>query len=130
MQRITPTIYLHLIMKALIFSVISFILLSSSCHNPGIASGVPSCIYSEINQNSKNAEWPVGSIKEYQFMGKMVYAFEPDIRRIADGSTAIKDSNCNTLCNVGGFAGPANNQCLGGNFFKDAVYKRTVWQKK
>jgi len=117
-------------MKKVLFSLTFFFLLSSSCHNPEIASGVPSCIYSEINQNSKDPAWPVGTVKEYQYMGKTLYAFEPDTRRIADGSTTIKDGNCNPICSVGGFAGPANNQCLGGNFFKDAVYKRTIWEKK
>lgn len=72
----------------------------------------------------------VGSVKEYEFQGKLVYAFEPDISKIADGAITVKDANCNTLCNVGGFAGPKNNQCNGGNFFADAVLKRTVWEKK
>jgi len=117
-------------MKLLLLPALFFVIIFTSCHNPDIASGVPTCIYSEINKNAKNAEWFVGSVKEYQFLGKMVYAFEPDIRRIADGATTIKDSNCNTLCNVGGFAGPANNQCIGANFFKDAVYQRTIWTKK
>lgn len=116
-------------MKQIYISLILFFLFAS-CRNPDIASGIPSCIYKEINTGSRNADWFVGSVKEYQFQGRMVYAFEPDIRRIADGSTTIKDNDCNTLCNVGGFAGPANNQCLGGNFFKDAVYKRTIWEKK
>jgi len=72
----------------------------------------------------------VGSVKEYMFQGKLVYAFEPDTKRIADGSTGIIDADCNTLCSVGGFAGPANNRCNGANFFTDAVYKRTIWEKK
>ena len=117
-------------MKQVILSSLCFVIVCSACHNPDIASGVPKCIYKEIDDNGKNAEWYVGSVKEYQFQGKTVYAFEPDIRRIADGATTIKDSNCNTMCNVGGFAGPANNQCVGGNFFKDAVYRRTIWTKK
>jgi len=117
-------------MKLVFLSIVCFLFTATSCHNPEIESGVPACIYKEINQNSKDAEWMVGSVKEYQFLGKFVYAFEPDVRRIADGATAIKDANCTTLCNIGGFAGPANNQCIGGNFFKEAVYKRTIWEKK
>src|SRR5258705_10122564 len=117
-------------MKPVLILILSFLYTLTSCHNPQIESGVPGCIYKEINQNSKDPEWMVGSVKEYQFLGKTVYAFEPDIRKIADGTTAIKDVYCNTLCNVGGFAGPANNQCIGGNFFKEAVYKRTIWEKK
>ena len=107
-----------------------FLIVSASCRNPDISSGIPTCIYKQINDNGKNQAWFVGRVTEYQFQGKTVYAFEPDIRRIADGATTIQDSNCNTMCNVGGFAGPANNQCNGGNFFKDAVLKRTIWTKK
>src|SRR5258705_11584296 len=103
-------------MKLAFLSITCFILLLTSCHNPEIASGIPSCIYTEINQSSKNADWMVGSVREYQFMGKIIYAFEPDTKRIADGSTMIKDGHCITICNLGGFAGPANNQCLSGHF--------------
>jgi hypothetical protein len=117
-------------MKLAFSCILLFLLIATSCHNPEIASGIPKCIYKEINQNSRNADWMVGSIKEYQFQEKLVYAFEPDTRRIADGATTIKDANCTTLCNVGGFGGMAINQCNGGNFFKEAVYKRTIWEKK
>ena len=130
MQRNFYNDHLLLKMKAVSILSLSFLLIVASCHNPGIESGVPSCIYKDINQNSRDPEWMVGSVKEYHFLGKTVYAFEPDAGKIADGTTAVKDANCSTLCNVGGFAGPANNQCIGGNFFKEAVYKRTIWEKK
>jgi hypothetical protein len=117
-------------MKFLSVFTIAIFLITSSCHNPGIAKGIPKCIYKEIDAGSQNADWMIGSVKEYEFQGKTVYAFEPDNGRIADGATTIKDGACNTLCNVGGFAGPRNNQCMGGNFFTDAVYKRTIWEKK
>ena len=71
----------------------------------------------------------VGSVKEYEFQGKLVYAFEPDTGKIADGSTMIKDANCNTLCNVGGFGGMAINQCNGGNFFKSQSTRELSGEK-
>ena len=117
-------------MKSFILLIVGTILLFSSCHNPEIATGVPSCIYQDINQSNKDPNWMVGSVKEYQFQGRMVYAYEPDTKRIADGTTMIKDGDCRQICNIGGFAGQANNQCLGGNFFKEAVYKRTIWERK
>jgi len=107
-----------------------FLLIGTSCHNPHIASGIPKCIYKEINQNAKSGDWIVGSVKEYEFQGKLVYAFEPDISKINDGATTVKDEDCNSICDVGGFAGQQNNKCNGGNFFKEAVYKRTIWVKK
>jgi hypothetical protein len=117
-------------MKLISLSIFCFLVTAISCHNLGIASSIPKCISKEINQKSKNADWMVGSVKEYEFQGKLVYSFEPDNRRIADGSTTIKDGDCNTLCNVGGFGGEAVNQCNGENFFKLSVYKRTIWEKK
>jgi hypothetical protein len=117
-------------MRPLTILLLSLTLTAFACHNPGIAPGVPSCVFAEISRESKDAGSMIGAVKEYQYMGRMVYTFEPDTRKIADGATIIKDNNCNTLCSVGGFAGLANNQCLGGNFFKEAVYKRTIWEKK
>ncbi len=117
-------------MKSLYFIVVCIGLTAYSCHNPNIASGIPACIYKEINESSKNPKWMTGSVKEYLFQNKLVYAFEPDITRIADGATTIKDADCNTMCNIGGYAGPRNNKCNGENFFTDAVYKRTIWEKK
>ncbi|MDP4261700.1 MAG: hypothetical protein Q8941_04155 [Bacteroidota bacterium] len=117
-------------MKLVFFLFIFFYFIATACHHPGIASGVPKCIYKEISTNSKNPDWMTGVIKEYLFQNKIVYAFEPDTRKIADGATTIKDADCNTLCNVGGFGGLAIDQCNGDNFFKTAVYKRTIWEKK
>jgi hypothetical protein len=117
-------------MKQAFVFILLAVLIVMSCHNPEIASGVPSCIYKDINEISKDPQSFVGSVKEYQFKGKVVYAYEPDTRRVADGTTAIKDGECRTLCHVGGFAGPQNNQCNGGNFFTEAVFKRTIWEKK
>jgi hypothetical protein len=117
-------------MRFLPVLIVYIFLTISSCHNPNIASGIPKCIYKQVNKNSKNADWMVGSVKEFEFQGKLVFAFEPDNTKIADGSTTIKDAYCNTLCNVGGFGGMAINQCNGGNFFKEAVYKRTIWEKE
>ena len=117
-------------MRLVVFPILSIIVLTSCHHNKEIASGTPKCIYQEISQNSKKDDWMVGAVKEYQFQGKLVYAFEPDTRKIADGATPIKDANCNKLCDVGGFGGMAINQCNGANFFKESVYKRTIWEKK
>jgi hypothetical protein len=114
-------------MKPVFFLVC--LLMAIGCHKPDIASGIPRCIYKDIKENSKTQDWMVGKVDEYSFQGKIVYSFEPDIKRIADGASAIMDADCNTLCHIGGFAGPANNQCNGENFFQNAVFKRTIWEK-
>lgn len=114
----------------LAFILLLTILTANACHNPDIAKGVPRCIYREISAGRKDSNWMTGTVKEYVFQNRTVYAFEPDITKIADGATTIKDGECNTLCNIGGFGGMAINQCNGDNFFKAAVYKRTIWEKK
>jgi len=72
----------------------------------------------------------IGRVEEYLFQGKLVYAFQPDETKIADGSTTVKDADCNILCHIGGFGGPSVNLCNGENFFQLAVLKRTIWKKK
>ncbi len=110
----------------------SVLLLSATCRKSayGIAPGTPRCIYDEIVSNQNNEYWITGTVEEYRFQNKSVYAFQPDEKRIKDGATTIKDADCNTICHVGGFGGPAVNLCNGENFFKLAVLKRTIWKKK
>ncbi|MEI2737710.1 MAG: hypothetical protein V9F01_02880 [Chitinophagaceae bacterium] len=110
-----------------VFSLCVIILSSISC-NKDIAADTPGCIRREINSHGKN--WETGSVDEYFFQNRLVYAFAPDGNIIADGSTVIKDENCNQLCTVGGFGGPQVNQCNGENFFQTAVFKRNIWKKK
>jgi hypothetical protein len=113
-----------------LFILTGLILLGSCNKHFQIASGVPACISQEIKDNSKNPDWFIGSVEEYEFQGKLVYAFQPDTKRIKDGATTIKDDHCNTLCNVGGFGGPSVNLCNGDNFFKQSVLKRVIWKKE
>lgn len=117
-------------MKTVFLPILCLLLTATACHKSDIASGIPNCIYQEIKANMKNPQWAVGAVIEYQFQGNTVYSFDPDTRIIADGASTIKDADCNILCHVGGFGGPAINQCNGENFFQTAVYKRTIWQKK
>lgn len=93
-----------------------------------IASDTPRCICNEIN-NSGN-QWKTGSVDEYLFQNRLVYAFSPDNKIVVDASTVIKDENCNKICSVGGFGGPNINLCNGVNFSQIAVFKRNIWKKK
>jgi len=107
------------------------VILATSCKsNYGISAGTPRCIYDEIANNQTKEDWMIGRVEEYQFQGKLVYAFQPDEKRMADGATTIRDANCTTLCNIGGFGGPSVNLCHGENFFQLAVLKRIIWKKK
>lgn len=117
-------------MKTAYFNIIIILSVLISCKRPDIASNIPPCIYKEIAGNKSDPRWYTGSIQEYLFEGKIVYAFNPDNKIIADGATVIKDKNCNTLCSLGGFGGPKINMCSGENFWQTATLKRTIWKKK
>ena len=120
-------------MKRLLFSVFSVLLLvATACtkNKPDIASNTPECIKNEIEENVENSNWAIGSVEEYRFQYKTVYAFLPDDKIIADASTQIKDSDCQLLCQVGGFGGPGVNMCNGDNFYQSATLVRVIWKKR
>lgn len=95
-----------------------------------IAANTPACIRQQIEQLAADPNNTIGSVDEYTFQNVTVYAFEPDTRIIADGSTNIRDAACKNICSVGGFGGPAINLCNGENFFQKAVLVRNIWKKK
>ena len=119
-------------MKGTLLIIVSLLMIfATSCKSSyGISPGTPRCISDEIANNQKKDDWMIGRVEEYQFQGKLVYAFQPDEKKIADGATTIKDANCTTLCNIGGFGGPSVNLCNGENFFQFAELKRIIWKKK
>jgi hypothetical protein len=110
--------------------VIAFLLILTSCKKGDIAGDIPSCIRQQIVTGKMNPNWTVGSVEEFMFQNKIVYAFNPNTEKIADGASGIVDSDCNTLCSMGGFGGTQINLCNGDNFFQAAVFKRVIWKKK
>jgi hypothetical protein len=87
---------------------------------------IPTCIQTYIDTFRRINQKHVGSIQEYEFQGKLVYAFTPS-KMLADGSIKIVSSDCKSMCNVAGFAGLMNSNCNGDNFFEKAILKRTLW---
>lgn len=98
---------------------------NANCQTTKNKASLPSCIQTFVGNNK--ATWQVGSVEEYEFQSKLVYAFTPS-KNIMDGTTLIKSAACIDLCSVGGFAGPRNNNCNGDNFFEKAVFKRKIWE--
>ncbi len=109
-------------MKALIILLFAFC--TANCQPGKMSTTIPSCIQSFIDSNKTT--WQVGSVEEYSFQGRLVYAFTPS-QNIKDGTTLIKSADCKDMCNIGGFAGPKNSNCNGDNFFEKAVFKRKIW---
>ncbi len=120
--------YLRMKKWILLFAV-HLLLLTVSCSKTIIASGTPYCIKKYIEENKDKDNWYVGSVEEFRYQGKLVYAFNPDNKIIADGSTFIKTGECNSLCSVGGYGGPAINLCNGDNWFQQAELVRVIWEK-
>ena len=116
-------------MKILSLLFLASTLLFAACAKYGIASDIPTCIKDNIKSNKDRIDWYVANVEEYNFQGKLVYAFNPDAQVIADGATSILTSECIPLCQVGGFGGQSVNLCNGENFFQHAVLVRQIWSK-
>ena len=108
-----------------ITSLVLIMMLNANCQTTKNKATLKPCIQTFIDSNK--ATWQVGSVVEYEFQGKLVYAFTPS-KNIMDGTTLIKSAACVDLCSVGGFAGPQNSNCNGDNFFEKAVFKRKIWE--
>jgi hypothetical protein len=118
-------------MKKQFFILLVCIASITSCKKSkiDIAANTPTCIRQQIEELVSDPNNTIGSVDEYTFQNTTVYAFSPDIRIIADGSTAIRDATCKNICSVGGFGGPSINLCNGENFFQKAVLIRNIWKK-
>ena len=110
-----------------IILALSMLIFISSCKKSDIASGIPACIRTEITLHKNDPQSYVRSVDEYLFQNKLVYGFDQGLA--VDGQLEVKDEFCNVLCRVGGFGGPAVNECKGENFFQAAVLKRNIWKK-
>jgi len=119
-------------MKQLLYCIILISLYSaSSCKKTDeISKNTPECIREEIKRltSPASSSWAIGSVDEYIFQGKTVFAFGPT-RNIADGSTLVKDANCNLVCSFGGFGGPDILLCNGDKFSEKAVFQRNIWKE-
>ena len=115
-------------MKVLSLFVIS-IMMFMACKKSSNCVYIPTCITAKIDQHRFDPDWEVGSVEEYSYQGKIIYAFVPDFRIITDGSTEIYNTECVLICSVGGFGGPSINQCNGENFYQKSVLIRKIWEK-
>ncbi len=117
------------VMLKLLLIIAVFINLTAACQNTKVITSFPSCIQRYIDTIKTQPNSHVGYIDEYEFQGKLVYAFGPSAQ-LRDGATFIQTADCKSLCGIGGFAGPKRNLCNGENFFTNAVLKRRIWPSK
>jgi len=116
-------------MKLSALLIIAFVFSFTSCKKDDIADNIPSCIHDEIAANKDNPNWSFANVEEYMFQNKLVYVFNPDNRVIADAASLIKDSDCNTLCHIGGYSVPPVDMCNGEVFSQAAILQRIIWEK-
>ena len=65
---------------------------------------------------------PRRSISAYTFNGENVFVITPS-SHVSEPATNVLNSNCETICLIGGIDGPAND-CEN---FESAVFIETVW---
>ncbi len=75
-----------MMVKKFIATCLIFIaIISAGCKKHSVADGTPGCIRHKIESDRNK----IGSVEEYEFQGKVVYAFQPDGNVIADGATTV-----------------------------------------
>lgn len=116
-----------LMMKVVLLSILLFPACAARTKSVDKAvSDIPTCVQSYIDTFKLTPQNHVASILEYAFQGRLVYVFTP-AKLLADGSIKVVSKNCESMCEIGGFAGLKNSDCNGDNFFEKAVLKRTLW---
>jgi hypothetical protein len=88
-------------------------------------SGIPSCLKKEIRTFGADAVCADAHVDEMEFRKKKVYVFNPGTCG-ADMTSAVKDSKCRQLGDIGGITG---NRKISGMDFGEAKLIRTIWKK-
>jgi hypothetical protein len=115
-------------MKKLAISCI-ILLFAASCEKEKCGDKeLTACMEEKVTLYKKDATenpCPNYGIKEYIFEGNSVYVFgSPGC--IADGVDFVLNTQCDTICYLGGLIGNIN--CSGKIFYDNAVFKRDIWK--
>jgi hypothetical protein len=112
--------------KLLVIAIFSFFISCTKDTSPVQgSSGQQTCLQTKINSfSSGNYACPTGAnVKEYLFQNSTVYVFDPG-NCMADMTSEVINSDCQTLGYLGGFAG---NILINSEDFSNATFLRTVW---
>ena len=102
-------------MRILRYAILSSIVSLMSC-----SEGEPPCIAERIDNFKNNqSDCREATIAKYEFMGSEVYTFT-DGQCISDDGTNIIDSECNSVCFLGGIAG--FTLCQDKDFYQEAIF--------
>jgi hypothetical protein len=96
------------------------------CNKEHIARGTPNCVSKKINNFSKTSCEGSANVKKYVLKGTMVFVFDQGDCR-ADMTSEVITADCYTLGYLGGITG---NTKINGEEFSNAVFVKTIWEKK
>ena len=85
---------------------------------------IPPCIQQEIDSRVTTGSIQLTSVTKYEFQGEDVFLFTYEGG--ADLQSPILDSDCNTICSLGGITG--NVECNEVNFGEEAEELKVVWE--
>lgn len=112
-------------MKTLLKSLL-VCLIVMSCEGLDIPGELPSCIEDQIKAEVKNSdvrEPQKAKVEAYLYKGEKVYIFDPG-SGYADWLYTAYNSDCEVICQFGGFAGM--NTCP--DFNEHSEYLGVVWE--
>lgn len=106
--------------------IILMVWLSMACTSEKDAESpvIPPCLEERIAELQQEDCPSVGKVYRYRFQGSTVYVIHPRTCG-ADLTSAIVDTECNTLCHLGGITG--NQECDGVNFMDNATDEVLVY---
>ncbi len=102
--------------------LLPFVIFYMSCTDD-----TPECISNHVETFKINQlDCEGATIAKYQFQGQEVYAFS-DGQCISDGGTQIWDSECNSVCFLGGIA--AFELCMNRDFYEEAIFLESIYSQ-
>lgn len=108
------------------FSILFLLILLNSC-NPFRGKDIPPCLPSKIDEFDQTYNCDEAKVDCYRFQNEYVYVFDPGVCQFSDMQSEVVDNDCNTIGFLGGIVG---NQVINNeNFFENAQYVETVWEK-
>ena len=112
-------------MKALIFISLCLITFCVSCNEIDFSDGTPKCMKDTIREWKKYA-CKDASVDEYLFQNSTVFLLNAS-KCCCDVASAVVDTECIQLGMLGGYEG--NATINGEDFFANATYVRTIWDR-
>jgi len=107
---------------SIIIFIITIILIGNSCNKIDVPKDTPRCIKQKIKDEGKESTFQ--SVYKLTYEGKNIYLL---VDTTNNGISIISNSDCETICSMGGFVG-INESCL--EMIKQSTDKTLIWSKE